>query len=211
MVIRIRDHSKPPPPQDSYNKLRRLRARRRQAVVSRFPVGAKARWPRRCRSGALGRSQVPSACAVDDKKVLPVPLLRLLPRSCPIGCFSSVTGTLSLSPRRDSGQQLLLVWKIKINDGGEPGPQTLSRLALSGGPLPPPSIPQPSTALQFPPLPHTTTDVGTDVGVGAAAGADEGTAMGAAEGIAVGTVAGLVQALATASKEYPPPPPGGKR
>ena len=30
--------------------------------------------------------------------------------------------------------------KIKINDGGEPGPQTLSRLALSGGPLPPPSI-----------------------------------------------------------------------
>ena len=75
----------------------RLRARRRQAVVSRFPVGAKARWPRRCRSGALGRSQVPSACAVDDKKVLPVPLLRLLPRSCPIGCFSSVTGTLSLS------------------------------------------------------------------------------------------------------------------
>ena len=50
-------------------------------------------------------------------------------------------GTLSLSPRRDSGQQLLLVWKIKINDGGEPGPQALSRLALSGGPLPPPSIP----------------------------------------------------------------------
>ena len=85
----------------------RLRARRRQAVVSRFPVGAKARWPRRCRSGALGRSQVPSACAVDDKKVLPVPLLRLLPRSCPIGCFSSVTHRLPPSHVLSAGAWLL--------------------------------------------------------------------------------------------------------
>ena len=57
-------------------------------------------------------------------------------------------GALSLAPRRDtlqcSGQQLLMVWKIKITDGGEPGPQTASKLALSSGPPLPPSIPQPS-------------------------------------------------------------------
>ena len=57
-------------------------------------------------------------------------------------------GTLSLSPRRDSGQQLLLVWKIKIQDGGEPGPQTVSKLALSSVPPLPPSI-----SPLLPPLP----------------------------------------------------------
>ena len=85
--------------------------------------------------------------------MLPVPLLRLLPRSRPTGCFSSKTGALSLAPRRDtlqcSGQQLLMVWKIKITDGGEPGPQTASKLALSSGPPLPPSIPP-----LLPPLPR---------------------------------------------------------
>ena len=47
---------------------------------------------------------------------------------CGAIAYTYSPGTLSLSPRRDSRQQLLLVWVIKMGDEEEPGPQAVSRL-----------------------------------------------------------------------------------